>query len=122
MIPENACLLRLYAKGSDAHRGKAYYRLIVERARAMGMAGASVFQAELSMGKHRVIHDQQSEYNSYDIPLVIEIADAPERIEALLGELGAMSGDIPATIEPVRVLHYAPHAAPTRSEESGESS
>ena len=44
-------LLRFYVKANKSRGGKPLYRLIVEKARAMGMAGASVFGSELSLGR-----------------------------------------------------------------------
>jgi PII-like signaling protein len=120
MIPENARLLRLLVKGNDCQGRRAHYRLVVERARAMGMAGASVFRTEVAMAAGGVIYDQQNEYTADDVPLEIEIVDSPARIDAFLEEVGPSLGDITTTIEPVRVLHYAPHSEPISNETSGE--
>ncbi len=103
-------LLRFYVKGNKRQGGKPLYRLIVEKAREMGMAGASVFGAELSVGDHGPIHDARSEYSSYELPVVIEIVDEPERISALIAELGPLAGQTTATLEPVEVVHYSTHA------------
>jgi PII-like signaling protein len=84
--------------------------LIVEKARGMGMAGASVFSAELSLGDHGPIHDARSEYSSYELPVVIEIIDEPARIAALIAELGPLAEETTATLEPVEVVRYSPHA------------
>jgi CrcB protein len=109
MIPERSSLLRLYVNASDRHEGKPLYEAIVARARALDMAGASVFLVDLSFGAHHRLRDARSEYSAVAIPVVIEIVDAPGRIEALVRAIGPM---IPAglmTIEPIRVLHYGHH-------------
>jgi len=120
MIPSDARLLRLHVRASQTHASKPLYRVIVEEARALGLAGASVFPAELAIGRHGRIHDARSEYTSYDMPVDIEIVDGPQRIEILLGRLRPMGIDIFGTIEPVRVLHYAPHRS--RTDETGAES
>ncbi|MBX6316374.1 MAG: DUF190 domain-containing protein, partial [Isosphaeraceae bacterium] len=90
MIPPEASLLRVYLNANERWHGMPLYRALVERARALHLAGASVFGVELSYGAHRRLHDVASEYTSYDIPVVIEVVDAPERVAALVDELGGM--------------------------------
>jgi uncharacterized protein len=103
-------LLRFYVKANKRQGGKPLYRSIVEKARELGMAGASVWSAEMSLGKLGRIHDARSEYSSYELPVVIEIVDEPARIAALLGELGPLAEETTATIEPVEIVHYSSHA------------
>ena len=107
MIPPEASLLRIYLNASDRWRHRPLYQAVVEKARAMDLAGASVFGVDLSFGAHRRLRDAQSEYTSFDIPVVIEIVDAPDRVDALLAELGAMVPEGLATVRPVRVVRYA---------------
>jgi hypothetical protein len=109
MIPDEASLLRLYINGSDRWQGKPLYRAVVEAAREMHLAGASVFLVDLSYGAHRRLRDAKSEYLFVDIPVVVEIVDAPERLEELLDRLRLMVIDGFTTVEPVRVVRYAHH-------------
>jgi PII-like signaling protein len=111
MIPTEARLLRIYVDAHDRWQGRPLYEAIVSRARAADVAGASVFPVEMSYGSHRRIHDAASEYGFVDLPVVIEVVDAPERIDALLTELGAMIAGVVATVQPVRVVRYA-HTEP----------
>jgi PII-like signaling protein len=107
MIPTEARLLRIYVDARDRWRGRPLFEAIVVRAREADLAGASVFPVEMSYGAHRQIHDTASDYGFVDLPVVIELVDAPERIEALLSELGAMLAGAVATVRPVRVARYA---------------
>jgi PII-like signaling protein len=109
MIPDDARLLRLHVNGSDRWQGKPLYRAVVELARAMHMAGASVFQVDLSYDARRRLLDARSEYLFVDIPVVVEIVDAPERVAQLLEQLRPMLADGIATVAPVRVVRYAHH-------------
>ena len=109
MIPPEASLLRISINGSVRWRGKPLYRAVVETAREMHLAGASVFLVDLSYDAHRRLHDSRSEYSFVDIPVVIEIIDAPDRVEALLARLHPMVAEGFATVEPVRVIRYAHH-------------
>jgi len=90
MIPPDASLLHIHLRANARWRGVPLYRAIVEMARASGMAGASVFGVELSFGAHHHLHDAASEYTSFDIPVVIEIVDAPERVDTLIDEMADM--------------------------------
>src|SRR5262245_31454943 len=90
MIPREAHLLRLYSKANASCAGGPVYRAVVEAARRAKLAGASVFPVELGYGAHRWIHDQTSDYSSFDIPIVVEIVDAADRFAALVGELDTM--------------------------------
>jgi PII-like signaling protein len=109
MIPEHASLLRLYVNGSKRYRGKPLYQAVVEEARAMGLAGASVFLTDLAYGVERLLRDAKSEYLFVDIPIVVEVVDAPERIEEFLERLRPMVVGGFATVEAVRVICYAHH-------------
>jgi PII-like signaling protein len=111
MIPTDSRLLRIYADAHDRWQGRPLYETIVAQARAAGLAGASVFPVEMSYGSHGRIHDAASDYGFIGLPVVIEIVDAPERIDALLTELGAVIAGVVATVQPVRAVRYA-HTEP----------
>lgn len=109
MKPGEASLLRLYLNNDDRYQGRPLYDAVVTKARAMGLAGASVFTAELGFGRHRVLHDNMSEYTFVGAPVVVEVVDAPERVEALLSEFKEMVGEglvTVSTVSPVRVARY----------------
>jgi PII-like signaling protein len=106
MIPREARLLRLYSKANASCAGGLVYRAVVEMARRAKLAGASVFPVELGYGAHRWIHDQTSDYSSFDIPIVVEIVDAADRIAVLMGELDKMVCEGLVVVRPVRVFRY----------------
>jgi PII-like signaling protein len=120
MIPPEASLLRAYVTANERWHGAPLYRAIVEKARALHLAGASVFRVELSYGAHRLLHDAMSEYTSYDIPVVIEVVDAPERVVALVDELGGMVGEGLVVTRAARVVRYS-HATERGGYEKAES-
>jgi PII-like signaling protein len=112
MIAADARLLRLYVNSDDRFEGRPLYEAVVTKARTMSMAGASVFPVEMSYGSQHQYHDQMSEYLFVSIPVVIEVIDAPERIDALLAELKTMVKGGLATVRPARVVRYVHGAAP----------
>jgi PII-like signaling protein len=107
MIPADARLMRICVNTNDRWRGKPLYEAIVTTARALSIAGASVFPVALSYGSGRQIHDASGDYGFVDLPVVIEIVDAPDRIDALIAGLGAMIAEALVTVESVRVVHYS---------------
>ena len=106
MIPAQAQMLRMYVRGGDRVARRPLHEVIVETARRLGLAGASVFPIELAYGHGHHWHDASSEYIANDPPMVIEIVDAPERIATLLEAVGSFSGHGLITVHPVRVIHY----------------
>jgi PII-like signaling protein len=106
MIPPEASLVRVYSKAIEKWHGAPLYRAIVEAARSRHLAGASVFPVELGYGSHRQLHDITSEYASFDIPIVVEIVDAAERVAALAAELENMVSEGLVVISPARVHRY----------------
>ena len=106
MIPPEAGLVRVYCKAIEKWHGVALYRAIVEVARRRHLAGASVFPVELGYGSHRQLHDMASEYAFFDIPVVVEIVDAAERVAELVAELETMVSEGLVTVSPARVHRY----------------
>jgi PII-like signaling protein len=106
MIPGDASILRVYSKAIEKWHGVPLYRAIVDAARRMHMAGASVFPVELGYGSHRLLHDIASEYASFDIPVVVEVADAAERVAELVAEVENMVGEGLVTVSMARVHRY----------------
>jgi PII-like signaling protein len=106
MIPPEATVLRVYAKAIEKWHGVPLYRAIVEAARRRHLAGASVFPVELGYGSHRRLHDITSEYASFEIPIVVEIVDAAERVAELVTELETMVGEGLVVVSQARVHRY----------------
>jgi PII-like signaling protein len=106
-LPSEAVQLMLYLNASDRIAGKAVYRVVVETARQMHLAGASVFLVDFSYGTHRRLHDARSDYLSFDIPVVVEIVEAAGRITELLGSLDTVIAEGLVVTRPVRVVRYA---------------
>ena len=109
MIPTEARLLRLHVSSAAHWRGRPLYQAIVEEARARNLAGASVFPVELALGTRQRLHDAASEYDACAVPVLVEIVDAPEKLDALLAELAQVVNDHFATVEEVRVVRYSFH-------------
>jgi len=105
-IPYDAVLLRIFIGESDRWEHKPLYEAIVLAARAAHLAGATVLRGPMGFGKASRLHTAKILRLSMDLPLVIEIVDSEENINAFLPTLDKMIGGGLVTLEKVRVLHY----------------
>lgn len=105
-VPEDALLMRLYLNSSDRHGLDSLYVTIVNAARTDGLAGATVLKGPMGFGHSRKMHHEHLVPFGEDHPVVIEIVDSAERIEAFLPKLDDMMQSGLVTLERARVLHY----------------
>jgi PII-like signaling protein len=105
-LPTEGKLLRIFVGESDHWEGRPLYEAIVLEARKRGLAGATVTKGVMGFGAHSRIHTAKLLELSQDLPMVIEIVDAPEKIEAFMPDLEKMVGDGLITIERAEVLLY----------------
>src|SRR6478752_1727919 len=110
-LPSEAELLRVFIGEGDRRHGRPLYEVIVEEARRRGMAGATVLRGTLGFGANSRIHTAKILRLSEDLPMVIEIVDAPERIAAFIPDLDQLIGEGLVTLERVRLIAYR-HGGP----------
>jgi PII-like signaling protein len=99
-------LLRIFVGESDRWHGKPLYEAIVHAAREHGLAGATVLRGLEGFGAHSLIHTAKILRLSEDLPIVIEIVDKPQRIEAILPVLDEMVSEGMITLEKVHIIAY----------------
>ena len=99
-------LLRIFIGESDRWEHKPLYEAIVLKARELHLAGATVLRGPVGFGKSSRLHTAKILRLSMDLPLVIEIVDSEERINAFLPELDKMIGGGLVTVEKVKVIEY----------------
>jgi uncharacterized protein len=104
-------LLRIFVGESDQWQGRPLHEAIVLAAREKGLAGATVLRGIEGFGANSRIHTLKILRLSEDLPMIIEIADNAERIEAFLPTLDAMVSEGMVTLEKVNVLIYRHSAA-----------
>jgi PII-like signaling protein len=107
-IPTEGKLVRIFIGESDRWEGRPLYEAIVLAARQNGLAGATVLKGFMGFGAHSRIHTAKLLELSQDLPIVVEIVDAPEKIEGFLPQLERMVGDGLITLERAEVLLYRP--------------
>ena len=105
-VPQNAVLLRIFLGQDDRHDHHPLYEAIVLKARERHLAGATVLRGPMGFGHSSRIHTAKVLRLSEDLPIVIEIVDSEEKIEAFLPVLDAMMGSGLVTLEKVQVRQY----------------
>jgi PII-like signaling protein len=105
-LPREAVLLRIFIGESDRWEHQALYEAIVLKAREMHLAGATVLRGPMGFGQSSRLHTAKILRLSMDLPLIIEIVDAEEKIQAFLPVLeGMVTGGL-VTMEKVTVVEY----------------
>ncbi len=105
-IPTEGKLLRIFVGETDRWHGRPLYEVIVEEARKRGLAGATAWKGFMGFGAHSRMHTAKILRLSEDLPVVIEIVDAPEKIEAFLPDLETMVQEGLITLERAEVIVY----------------
>jgi len=105
-LPTEGKLLRIFIGEADKVDGRPLYEVLVEEARRRGLAGATVWKGFLGYGAHSRLHTAKILRLSEDLPVVIEIVDAAERIEAFLPEVDRLVKEGLVTVERAEVLLY----------------
>ncbi len=113
-LPTESVLLRIFLGESDRRDGHPLYEAIVLKAREAGLAGATVLRGAMGFGKSSRLHTNKILRLSYDLPVIIEIVDSEEKINAFLPVLDGMMGGGLVTLEKVRVLHYRHGGEPAK--------
>ncbi|ARA91869.1 MAG: DUF190 domain-containing protein [Bacteroidetes bacterium] len=111
-LPDEGVLLRIFLGESDREGGRPLYERIVEEARSLNLAGATVLRGIAGFGASSRLHTAKLLRLSEDLPIVVEIVDTAEQIEKLLPYLDAHVREGLVTMEPVRILQYRHRSTP----------
>jgi len=106
VLPEEGCLLRIFIGESDRHDGRPLYEWLVLQARERGLAGATVLRGMQGFGAHSRLHTTKIMRLSVDLPIIIEIVDTTEKIEAFLPLVDENVKEGLATVEKIRIRLY----------------
>jgi uncharacterized protein len=103
-------LLRIFIGEADRCHGRPLYEALVEKARQLGLAGATVWRGIEGYGARSRIHTAKILRLSEDLPVIVEIVDSEEKIRAALPDIDAMieaggSGGL-VTLEKAEIIKY----------------
>lgn len=105
-FPQPARRLRIYINEGDHWHGKPLEAALLDVLREHGAAGATLFRGAAGFGAHRRVHTTSIEVLAFDLPVVIEVIDTPEKAAALLEVIAPMVAKGLITGEDVQVLLY----------------
>jgi PII-like signaling protein len=105
-LPRDAVLLRVFFGEDDKAGHLPLYEAIVLKAREMHIAGATVLRGAAGFGHSSRIHTTKILRLSQDLPIVVEIVDTQDKIDAFLPVLDGMMSSGLITLEKVQVLQY----------------
>jgi PII-like signaling protein len=105
-LPKEGSLLRIFIGESDRHAGMLLYEWIVRTAREHGLAGATVLRGVEGFGARSRIRTAKILDLSMDLPIVVEIVDTLEKIDAFLPLIDDAISDGMATVERVQIRFY----------------
>jgi uncharacterized protein len=105
-IPRDAVLLRIFFGEDDRYQHRPLHEAIVLKARELQLGGATVLRGHMGFGHSSHIHTSKILRLSEDLPVIVEIVDSKEKIDAFLPVLDQMMTSGLVTIEKVQVLQY----------------
>lgn len=98
--------MRIFLGQRDRWEHKPLYVALLELFRAKGVAGATVIQGVAGFGPDSILHEAHLLRLSQDLPIVIEVVDSQEHIDAVFPDVDRMMSGGLITMEKVRVVHY----------------
>ncbi len=99
-------LMRIFTGESKKFGHVPLYEALVELFRKEGLAGATVLRGVSGFGAHRVYHTHKLLELSSDLPMVIEVVDSQEKIDAVMPKVDEMIDSGLVTLEKVNVIIY----------------
>ena len=103
---ETAVRLRIFCGEDDKYKGRPLYEEIVVQAQASHLAGATVFKGYMGYGERSGLHAAKILRATHDLPIVVEILDTEDKVNAFLAVLGKLLSGGVATVEKVQLYHY----------------
>ena len=106
VLPEQGVLLRIFIGEGDHHEGRPLYEWLVLQARDCGLAGATVLRGLEGFGANSRLHTAKVLRMSADLPVVVEIVDSREKIDAFMPLVDQAVEEGLATLEKVEIRLY----------------
>lgn len=99
-------LMRIFTGELKKYGHQPLYEALVELFRKEGFAGTTVLRGVSGFGAHHVYHTQKLLELSVDLPMVIEVVDTQEKIDAIMPKVDEMIDSGLVTLEKVTVVRY----------------
>jgi uncharacterized protein len=106
-----AKLVRIHFGEHDKWEGRPLYQAIVEEARRLDLAGATVYRGIEGYGASTRIH-RKHRLTSSDLPIMVSIIDEESKIQRFLPAVEAMVKEGLVAVSDVEVIRYVHRAEP----------
>ena len=103
---EEMTLMRIFVGESDRYANKPLYEALVELFHAENVAGATVIKGSMGYGGNSEVHSDRFLRLSSDLPVVVEVVDVEEKINAVLPLIEGMFQGGLITLEKARVINF----------------
>lgn len=99
-------LMRIFIGESDHWKTRPLHEALVELLRDEGLAGATVFKGVMGFGCHSVINTDKLLRFSADLPIVVEVVDTADKIQAVMPLIDSMMDGGMITLQTLQVTRY----------------
>ncbi|MFI6447323.1 DUF190 domain-containing protein [Kitasatospora sp. NPDC050543] len=99
--------MTIFVGEDDTWHRRPLYSEIVHRARAAGLAGASVFRGIEGFGASSLVHTSRLLSLSADLPVAVVIVDREEPVRAFLPQLEELVAEGLVMLDHCEVVRYA---------------
>lgn len=104
-LPRKGKRLRIFIGEAQEWQGKPLYRALVELAQQQGIAGATVFRGIEGFGPEHHLSTDRLPDIADNLPMIVEIVESEERLEALLPLLDRLVQRGMITTAPVEIVY-----------------
>lgn len=100
-------LMRIFIGESDKHGHIPLYEALVTLLRKEGFAGATVLRGIAGFGAHSVYHTDKLLQLSQDLPIIVEVIEIQDKIDAVMPKIDEMMNGGMITLEKATVIRYS---------------
>lgn len=100
-------LMRIFLGEGDKVGRRPLYEVLVELFRKEGFAGATVLRGIAGFGAHSVVHTDRILRLSHDLPIIVEVVESQDKIDALMPHIDEMMNGGMITLEKATVIRYS---------------
>jgi len=103
---EEQTLMRIFIGENDRAGRQPLTEALLELFLAEGLAGATVLKGAAGFGAGSAVHTDRYLRLASELPVVVEVVDTAEKIDAVLPKLDGLLGSGLVTLEKARVIRY----------------
>jgi PII-like signaling protein len=103
---DDGLLMRIFIGERDRHGDEPLHQWLVSEAHRQGLSGATVLRGLEGYGAHGRLHTARVLRLSTDLPLVVEVVDTADKIEAFLPVVDEALKQGLVTVEKARMKFY----------------